>query len=240
MFEFNSKCIDTSWQALLSESCSKLDHNYLNYLKTHQNWLPGPNNLFNAFSLPLPKVKTILIGESPYPRACSANGYAFWDAAVDELWSEKGLSKAVNRATSLRNFIKMLLVADSQLTPNDVSQQAIAKLDKSCFITSIDKLFNNMMRSGILLLNASLVLSKYGVRYDAKQWQPFLETLLNQMSNQQSKVKLLLFGKVAELVTGFKASKYFELYIAEHPYNISFITNRKVLDFFQPLHILSK
>ena len=60
-----------------------------------------------------------------------ANGYAFWDAAVNELWSDNGLSKAVNRATSLRNFIKMLLVTEGALSlgkPLDAPAAGVRKL----------------------------------------------------------------------------------------------------------------
>jgi uracil-DNA glycosylase len=71
--------------------------------------------LFAAFAQPLDRVRYVLVGEGPYPRAESATGVCFMDGAVGDLWSEAGLSKPVNRATSLRNFMKMLLVADGQL-----------------------------------------------------------------------------------------------------------------------------
>ena len=96
---------------------------------------------------PLSSVRTILFGESPYPREGSANGYAFWDAAVENLWSDSGLSKAVNRATSLRNFIKMLLLARGDLN-HDFSQPAIAQLDKSTFHRTADEFFTGLLNKG--------------------------------------------------------------------------------------------
>src|SRR3989344_708271 len=104
---FNIEITDPSWHDCLSQALNKVDPDYLEKLYNNSQWLPGHAKIFNAFTLPVDQVNYILFGESPYPRAHSANGYAFWDAAVTDLWSPIGLSKAVNRATSLRNMIKM-------------------------------------------------------------------------------------------------------------------------------------
>ena len=108
--------------------------------------------------MPVAQTHYVLFGESPYPRAKSANGYAFWDAAVTDLWSESGLSKAVNRATSLRNIIKMLLVAEGKLTLVHTGQADIAKLDKTGLIATNAELFQQFLTHGFLLLNATPVL----------------------------------------------------------------------------------
>ena len=60
-----------------------------------------------------PQVNYVLFGES-LPRRASANGYAFWDAAV-KIMVSFGNSKTVNRATSLLNILKMLLIAEGCL-----------------------------------------------------------------------------------------------------------------------------
>src|SRR5687768_2561868 len=109
---FSFATVHPSWHDCLNTALQQMDLTYLEKLKLTENWLPGPEKIFAAFSLPVSKVNYLLFGESPYPRPTSANGYAFWDAAVTELWSPLGMSKKVNRATSLRNFMKMLLVAE--------------------------------------------------------------------------------------------------------------------------------
>ena len=98
--------VHPEWTAILNHSLKALDPNYLRALQKNLEWLPGLQSLFAAFNLPLSATRYILLGESPYPRKDSANGYAFWDASVNSLWRETGLSKSVNRATSLRNLIK--------------------------------------------------------------------------------------------------------------------------------------
>ncbi len=106
-------------------------------------------------------MRYLLIGESPYPRRESANGIAFYDAAVGELWSDRGLSKAVNRATSLRNIVKTALLGEGLLqrdADGKITQDAIARLDKSGLIQTLPELFDNLASAGFLMLNATPVL----------------------------------------------------------------------------------
>lgn len=227
--------IHPQWLPIVKTALDTVDPDYIKRLE-QSVWLPGEPDIFNAFSLALDKTSTILLGESPYPRQQSANGYAFWDASVDCLWSDKGLAKSVNRATSLRNFMKMLLCAEGRLI-TDFSQPAIAQIDKQGFISTATELFQNMMQCGILLLNASLVLSDKPVSYDAKAWQPFVKSVLRQLSEKKPSVRLLLFGKIAQRVAPWCPSTLDRI-TAEHPYNLSFITNPKVIDFFKPLNLL--
>jgi uracil-DNA glycosylase len=223
------------WHELLINALEVMDESYLASLLSGEDWLPGISCLFSAFSLPLSKMSYLLFGESPYPRKISANGYAFWDNTVDSLWSTQGLSKAVNRATSLRNFIKMLLVARGSLT-TDTSQQAIALTDKSGLVNTAQQFFEGMMQKGVLLLNASLVYTEGEVPYHARHWMPFMRSLLEQLASIKPTVQLILLGKIAgrlppnNLAVGL---------IAEHPYNISFITRSHVIEFFKPLDLLS-
>lgn len=232
--------VHPSWQPCLKRSLNKLDATYLSQLSHSTNWLPGPEKIFNAFSLPIEKVNYVLFGESPYPRAISANGYAFWDAAVGSLWSPAGLSKQVNRATSLRNILKMLLVADGKLDAHQTTQEAIAKLDKSSFIQTNDELFNNLLKHGFLLLNATPVLSTNAPQKDARAWLPFMQELLHCLLEQRPHIKFVLLGKIANVIDPLIPNHQQQNLYAEHPYNLSFITNKKVLDFFRPLTLLQR
>lgn len=226
--------VHPEWREVIREACKRLEPSYLETLNSQSHCLPRPHQLLAAFSLPLSSARYILFGESPYPRAQSANGFAFWDAAVGSLWSEKGLSKEVNRATSLRNMIKMLLYARGSLH-RDFSQDAIAKIDKASFVQTASQLFTHMMSLGFLLLNASLVYSDGQVNYHAKQWRPFIQYILEWLAQNKPSVELVLFGKIADNLP--KTSLPIALK-AEHPYNLSFMTNPNVIEFFKPLDIL--
>ncbi len=222
------------WHEILHEALSAMDKTYLQALITNQDYLPEQTALFAAFRRPLTSTQYILFGESPYPRVNSANGYAFWDKAVDTLWSETGLSKSVNRATSLRNLIKMLLYARGDLV-DDFSQAAIARLDSARYYQTLEGLFTRLLSQGFMLLNASLVYQKNDIPYHAKHWLPFMTVILERLAVQKKDVKLLLFGRIAEKIPGYER---FDNLVAEHPYNLSFITNPNVVDFFKPMDLL--
>lgn len=239
MPDFDISHTHRSWHPILKSALTQLDPAYCDFLHAHNDWLPGPVQLFNAFSQPLDKLRYILFGESPYPRSASANGYAFWDAAVGDIWAPSGLAKPVNRATSLRNLIKMLLLTEGALEQNDLSQPAIASLDKQPYVQTLEQLFNNLLEKGFLLLNASLTLTNKRPQYDVKQWQPFMNAVLEAIYAHDPTVELILWGNLAKQLAKLPAVHAFKQRHAEHPYNISFICNPSVQDFFRPLRILS-
>ena len=236
--ELATKKVAPDWQPLLAKAMVHLSPDYLAALN-QTDWLPGPDKLFNAFSLPLKETRYILFGEGPYPRKDSATGYAFIDGAVTHLWSATGLSKQVNRATSLRNIIKLLLRADGQLDASDTSQSAIAALDKTNLIQTLQALQQNLLINGVLLLNASLVFStKQRVKTDARHWLPFIEELLGQLADQE--ITLIFWGKIAGVIKSLPAARDFKCIEAEHPYNLSLIENLTMHHLFTPMKLLQK
>ena len=182
-----------SWRGILHDGLEAVAAASPDYLSTLANddYLPLGGRIFAAFAQPIDAVRYVLVGEGPYPRAESATGVCFMDGAVHLLWSEKGLSKQVNRATSLRNFMKMLLVADGQLELGNTSGDEMARValqahgDASPFIQTLDELQENLTRHGFLLLNASLVFRPHvPPQKDAKAWQPFLQVVLAALLDQ--------------------------------------------------------
>ena len=228
----------SSWETILSEAYASLEADYQRFLEEDESYFPSKENYLNAFNtLPKEKVKYILFGQDPYPRKESAGGYAFIDTKVQNLFSASGLSKEVNRATSLRNFMKMALVASERLTSDDTSQEAITKLDKTQLIDSIEDLRINFEKNGVLLLNTALIFTdKKSTKKHVKAWKPFVQTLLNALEDDAP--KLILFGTHAkDLKKQFSLDK-FETIELEHPYNHTFISNPKALELFGPMHLL--
>lgn len=226
--------VHPEWQSAIEQALSAMDAEYLHHLTQSELWLPGWQNMFSAFTQRLSATRYVLLGESPYPRKESANGYAFWDAAVGSLWSETGLSRAVNRATSLRHLVKMMLHARGDLQ-DDFSQPAIARLDKTRYIQTLAELFQKLLSHGFLLLNASLVYEPKRVPYHAKHWRVFMASLLQYLQQVQPSLKLVLLGNIAQQIA---QRDLFTCFTAEHPYQISFIRNPDVLAFFQPFNLL--
>ena len=178
--------VHAEWQPLLSEALLSLNSDYCQQLIDDIGWLPGIQNLFGAFRRDLKNLKYILIGESPYPRAQSANGIAFYDAAVEDLWSDRGLSKAVNRATSMRNILKAALLAEGRVIADrdgKITQENIASIDKTELVKTMPNLFENLHQRGFLLLNATPVL--HPDRKPAKEalfWKDFVGKILGLLA----------------------------------------------------------
>lgn len=243
-----------SWQPALIKGLEALADADPAYLPTlaKDSYLPTEGRLFAAFALPLDAVRYVLVGEGPYPREVSATGVCFMDGAVESLWSENGLSKQVNRATSLRNFMKMLLVAEGLLPEEGVSGEAIAPISLrvraigSTFIQTLTELQANLTRHGFLLLNATLVYRPHVPPVkEAKAWRPFLQTVLEALLEHAdrkdvSPPTLVLWGKIAEQLNALGATARFPIAVSEHPYNLSFIGNKTMQKLFGPMHLLQK
>lgn len=241
---------DPSWRPVLLQGLQAVaaaDPDYLPALVSAP-YLPSEQRLFAAFAQPQGDVACILVGEGPYPRAASATGFCFMDGAVESLWSEHGLSKPVNRATSLRNFIKMLLVADGQLSASNTTGAALSPVAAAArsngAIQTLSQLQDNLMRHGFLLLNAALVFRDHVAPLkDAKAWQPFLQTVLAALAeraqaNNAAAPVLVLWGKLAEQLQRLPVSARFPQVVSEHPYNLSFIVNPAMQALFGPMHLL--
>ena len=245
---------DASWRPILLaglHSMVRADPTYLSALAT-DDYLPTEGRLFTAFAQPLASVRYVLVGEGPYPRAASATGVCFMDGAVGTLWSEKGLSKQVNRATSLRNFMKMLLVADGQLSPEKTSGDALVHIAQkalasdSTYIQTLAELQANLTAQGFLLLNAALVFRPHvPVPKEAKAWQAFLQTVLLALADDAASKEiapptLVLWGKIAEQLEALSPVERFPQAKAEHPYNLSFILNPAMHALFGSMHLCDR
>ncbi len=231
--------VDKSWQDILSWCFDSLNDDYKDFLNNSNEYFPDRNNFLNAFkTLSLNDTKYILFGQDPYPRKNSAIGYAFIDGAVNEIFSKKGLSKEVNKATSLRNFIKALLVCDGALK-DDLSQNAITKIDKTSYIKTLYQMRINFEKNGVLLLNMALIFTKKeDSKKHLKEWKIFMQTLLECLHNKN--IELILFGNFAKELQRFKIAKEYKKHIMPHPYNISFIHDINVYTLFKPMQLLYK
>jgi uracil-DNA glycosylase len=236
---------DPSWQPHLVaglEAIARVHPRYLDELAT-DDYLPTKSRLFAAFAQPLAKVRYILVGEGPYPRADSATGVCFMDGAVGSLWSEAGLSKPVNRATSLRNFKKMVLFADGQLHRAATGATALAPVAARALagaaIGTLPELQANLTTHGFLLLNASLVFRHHvAPAIDGRAWLPFLQVILGALADAQPAPTIILWGKLAEQLGSLPEAARLPQARAEHPYNLSFIDHAGMQALFGPLKLL--
>ncbi|MDR2100839.1 MAG: uracil-DNA glycosylase [Campylobacteraceae bacterium] len=231
--------VHESWREIIERAYGALEPKYREFLETKSGYFPNFNNFLNAFkTLPRARTKSILFGQDPYPRRESAIGYAFIDGAVKTLFCDKGLSREVNRATSLRNFIKMLLLSSKRL--DEPTQENIARLDKKELINSIYEWRDNFEKEGILLLNSALVFTKKDdVKKHAKAFKPFMSALLGELAHEN--IELILLGSISKEIEALLPPLHnFRLFHAAHPYNIEFITDKKVLERFGRTGLLKR
>lgn len=241
-----------SWRPVLQQGLTAMAEADPAYLQTLSAdiFLPTQGRLFAAFSQPVDAVRFVLVGEGPYPREASATGVCFMDGAVQSLWSEQGLSKQVNRATSLRNFIKMLLVADGLVQPESTGVEAMAEISVqarsvgSDFIQTLPQLERKLVEQGFLLLNAALVFRAHvhPVK-EAKAWRLLFQVVMAALMEQAEQHKqelptLVLWGKIALWLEAMEGIAGFPKLISEHPYNLSFIQNQIMQQFFGPMKLL--
>lgn len=236
--------VHPEWRAPLAAALTAVDPGYLESLLRDDDWLPGADRLLAAFRRDRAGLEYLLLGESPYPRRESANGIAFYDAAVGPLWSEQGLSKAVNRATSLRNIVKTAILAESLATADadgKLTPARIAAIDKTSLVQTLAELFANLQAAGFLMFNATPVLHpRRKPAVEARYWHAFLERLLAGIADDGYPAPtLVLWGKIAKLVAGLPASRHFPRLVCEHPYNLSFIDNADMRRLFAGLRLLS-
>jgi len=232
--------VHCSWKSVIQEAYNTLDSEYRLFLERNEGYFPDRENFLNAFiSLPRSQVRYILFGQDPYPRRESAGGYAFIDEKVKRIFSDNGLSKEVNRATSLRNFIKMALIASGDLSPEDTSQAAIASVDKRNKIETIRQLRENFEKNGVLLLNTALIFTdKQSSPKHIRAWRPFMVSLLHAM--QAQKPTLILFGTHAKALKKALPIETFPTIEMEHPYNHTFINNADAQALFGPMALLER
>ena len=123
---------------------------------------------------------------------------------------------------------------------------AMVRENDAIYIQTREELQANLTAHGFLLLNASLVFrSHVPPLKDAKAWEPFLQTVLAALvthADQQrgTQPTLVLWGKVAGLLSELPSNALFPKAISEHPYNLSFINSAIMQALFSPLQLLKK
>ena len=127
--------VHPDWYPCIEQAFAAMDPDYLLGLEQSDQWLPERQNMLMAFSQPLSAVRYVLLGESPYPRKQSANGYAFWDAAVGAKISElKGHTDCVRSVSWSENGKQIATGSDdkSVFVWDAAKGELVSKLEGRC------------------------------------------------------------------------------------------------------------
>ena len=167
--------------------------------------MPKGAHLLRAFDGLGPNhVRCVILGQDPYPDPGFATGRAF-EAGNLSSWRE--LDKMFSR--SLRAFLQMLLAARSRdmtfarsFDDWPRALEAIEQGDQA--IESPDRLADHLESQGVLLLNASLTLTRFAVEPGPHQthghlplWRPLVETVLSCLMARETPLVIIGFGNAA-------------------------------------------
>ena len=140
--------------------------------KEGRNFTPSLKDVFRAFTeCPFDQVKTVIVGQDPYPTMGVADGISFSCSKTGKLQpSLRYIMGAIN--TTVYNQAKD--------TPQDVDLKRWAN-------------------QGVLMINTALTcrIDKIGSHYDI--WKEFFFMVLDVISTQKSEVPVLLLGKQAHV-----------------------------------------
>lgn len=203
--------------------------------------IPNRKDVFNGFNIPAQDIKYIIFGESPYPRKESATGHAFIDGKVNNIWTKEGLSKEVNKATSLRNLFKTALVAENILPPNKTTKEFLKDINKEDFVNNMQDLQLNLNNNGVALLNSCLSLRDGKVQSsDIVFWIKIMDRFLFDLFLKNNSIKLILWGNISKRIKKMESFKYYDSIESEHPYNKSFIENEVMQNLLKEINFLYK
>jgi len=166
---------------------------------------PTGAHMLRAFDDIAPKdVRCVILGQDPYPCPAFATGRAF-EAGNVASWRE--LDKMFS--VSVRVFLQLIAAArtgDANYA-RSVADWPRLRDDLVSGRLSFEQpaeLANRWVRSGVLLLNASLTLSRFKVETDPHQrhghlplWRPFIVAVLRHLASLGQPVVYIGFGDAA-------------------------------------------
>lgn len=133
---------------------------------------PAQSNVFKAFEVcPYDKLKVVMLGQNPYPQKGVATGILFGN--------KEG-------------------TRDEDLSPSlqIVKEAAINfEIPHNCII--FDPTLESWAKQGILMINSALTVEMNKVGSHVMLWRPFIASLLKKLSENETGIIYVLFGKQA-------------------------------------------
>lgn len=170
----------------------------MGWLKTvNPNTLcPALPNVFRAFKLcSLSNCKVVMVGMDPYP--------------------DKFMGKT--RATGV-------LFGNSKDVPEDKLSSSLQVVKESAInfeiphnIITFDQTLESWAKQGILMINSALTCELNKVGSHANQWRPFISKLLKNLSNRETGIVYVLFGRQAQTLKPYINEKHNDIIEVEHP-----------------------
>ena len=153
---------------------------------------PIQSDVFKAFELcSLKDLKVVMLGQDPYPQKGVATGILFGN----------------NKGISNENLSPSLKV---------IKEAAINfEVPHNCII--FDQTLESWARQGILMLNSALTVEMNKVGSHTMLWRPFIAKLLKSLSEYNTAIIYVLFGRQAQSFKPYINDKLNHVIEIEHP-----------------------
>ena len=153
---------------------------------------PAQPDVFKAFRLcSLKNLKIVMLLQDPYPQKGVATGLA------------------------LANNSKIL---DSELSSSlKVIKEAVINFEIPHYCITFDPTLESWAKQGILMLNSALTVEMNKVGSHVMIWRPFIIALLKHLSECETGIIYVLFGRQAQTFKPYINSRFNHIIEIEHP-----------------------
>lgn len=157
---------------------------------------PALPNVFRAFKLcSLKGCRVVMIGMDPYP--------------------DKFMGKP--RATGIL-FGNNKDVPEDKLSPSlQVVKESAINFEIPHNIITFDQTLESWAKQGILMINSALTCELNKVGSHVNQWRPFVSKLLKNLSEKETGIVYILFGRQAQTLKPYINERYNDIIEIEHP-----------------------
>lgn len=153
---------------------------------------PAQSDVFKAFRLcSLKDLKIVMLFQDPYPQKGVATGIA------------------------LANNSKIL---ESNLSSSlKIIKEAVINFEVPHYCITFDQTLESWAKQGILMLNSALTVEMNRIGSHVMLWRPFISKLLNNLSNYDTGIVYVLFGRQAQTFKPYINNKFNYIIKIEHP-----------------------
>lgn len=153
---------------------------------------PAQSDVFRAFELcPLKDLKVVMLFQDPYPQKGVATGIAI------------GNRKEVN---------------EDNLSPSlKAVKEAVINFEVSHYCITFDQTLESWSKQGILMINSALTVEMNRIGSHVMLWRPFISKLLKNLSDYDTGIVYVLFGKQAQIFKPYINEKFNHVFEVEHP-----------------------
>lgn len=153
---------------------------------------PNQPDVFRAFELcPLKDLKVVMLGCDPYPQKGVATGILFGNRSDTD---EEDLSPSLK-----------------------VVKEAAINFEVTHYCVTFDNTLESWARQGILMINSALTVEMNRVGSHVMIWRPFIAKLLKNLSDYNTAVVYVLFGRQAQTFKSYINSRFNHIIEIEHP-----------------------